>query len=143
MSTCINTKGATQGSRYKLRMREPKYYIHTHKGTVACVIECGIPAFPHIPKIEKKFFNIKEFLSAWDFKVTGVAKCGFSDTFDEAKGMKLAESRAKAKALAKAMKIIEAYNKMANSEMERIQNSLDFFESELIKEENHLSKLLK
>lgn len=143
MRSNINTKCATLGSRYKLRMNTPKYYIHSHNGTVTCVIECKMLGLPYIPKIAKQFFDNNECFRNYDFKVKGIAKCSPGDTYDEQKGLRIAESKAKLKALKKAEKIMEAYRVNVILEMSKTEHSISFFEEEYRKEYCHHSKLVK
>ena len=52
-------------------------------------------------KSETKRLNVKKLWDGFDFTVTGIAKCHESDTFDEKRGLEIAEQKA----------LIKAYNK--------------------------------
>lgn len=128
------------GGRYKLRMEQPRFIIHPHHQTVVCIIECSIPHLPVDFEIYKKFSDLTCY--NYNFKVKAVAKCNTNDRYNEETGIRIAESRAKEKALNKAMKIMQHYETLKIKEMSVVEHSLNFFKDELIKERKHIAKLI-
>ena len=125
--------------RHKLKMEQPKYIIHPFNKAVVCIIECSIPSLPYNEEIHRKF---SELSYCNEFTVKAVAKCNNKDTYDEKAGMRIAESRAKFKALSKAHKIMLHYQEIMSKEYNVINNSIEFFADELCKEKHHINKLI-
>ena len=126
--------------RHKLRMEQPKYIIHPFNKAVVCIIECSIPSLPYNAEIHRKFSELDCFNN--EFTVKAVAKCNSKDTYNEETGMRIAESRAKAKAVSKALKIMEHYKDIMSQEYTVLNNSVEFFADELCKEKHHINKLI-
>lgn len=127
------------GGRYKLRMEQPRFIIHSHNKVVVCIIKCSIPYLPVEPEVYKKFSELN--FCNYNFEVKAVAKCNNIDEYSEETGIRIAESRAKEKALNKAMKIMQHYETLKIKEMSVVGHSVKFFKDELIKERKHIVKL--
>lgn len=137
MNTC---KTKTRQDRFKLRMNQPRYIIQPQSKVVVCIMECSIPHLPYFNHIMDKFHEVSG--PNYSFTVKGTAKCGPRDTYDEQTGMRIAESKAKEKALNKAWKIMQHYWLMVQEHLEVIVDSMSFFERELARENSHLCDLM-
>lgn len=137
MNTC---KTKTRQDRFKLKMNQPRYIIQPQSKVVVCIMECSIPHLPYNCHIMRKFHEVSG--PNYHFTVKGTAKCGSRDTYDEQTGMRIAESKAKEKAISKAYKIMQHYYPMVKEEMNVIENSIEFFERELDRENSHLCDLM-
>lgn len=137
MNTC---KTKTRQDRFKLKMNQPRYIIQPQSKVVVCIMECSIPHLPYFSHIMNKFHEVSG--PNYSFTVKGTAKCGPRDTYDEQIGMRIAESKAKEKAINKAYKIMQHYYPMVKEEMNVIENSIEFFERELYRENSHLCDLM-
>lgn len=139
----MNTKTTNAGSdlRYRLKIKQPKYYIHSHKKVVVCELNCDIPELPFKSKIQRKYFHNEPWYG--EFKVKASAKCRPGDEYNEETGMKIAESKAMIKAYDKARRILEDYKEIIGKEWDKAYNSVDFFETVLYREGEHLTSIIK
>lgn len=139
----MNTKTTNAGSdlRYKLKIEQPKFYIHSHKKIVVCELNCDIQELPFKAKINRKYFNDSQWYG--EFKVKASAKCRPGDEYNEETGIKIAESKAMIKAYDKARRILEDYKEIIGREWDKARNSVDFFETVLYRENKHLESLSK
>ena len=137
----INTcKTKTRQDRFKLRMNQPRYIIQPQSKVVVCIMECSIPHLPYFSYIMDKFHEVSG--PNYSFTVKGTAKCGPKDIYDEQTGMRIAESKAKKKAISKAYKIMQHHYSVVKEELDVIKNSIEFFKGELARENSHLSDLM-
>ena len=139
----MNVVTANIGSepRYKLKIEQPKFYIHSHKKIVVCELNCEIQELPFKAKINKKYFNDSQWYG--EFKVKASAKCRPGDEYNEETGMKIAESKAMIKAYDKARRILEDYKEVIGKEWDKAGNSVNFFEVTLGRECMHLESLTR
>lgn len=139
----MNKKTTNAGSdlRYRLKIEQPKYYIHSHKKVVVCELNCDIPELPFKSKIQRKYFHNEPWYG--EFKVKASAKCRPGDEYNEETGMKIAESKAMIKAYDKARRILEDYKEIIGKEWDKARNSVDFFETVLYREGRHLTSIIK
>ena len=139
----MSTKTTNTGSdlRYKLKIEQPKFYIHSHKKIVVCELNCDIQELPFKAKIDRKYFNDSQLYG--EFKVKASAKCRPGDEYNEETGIKIAESKAMIKAYDKARRILEDYKEIIGREWDKARNSVDFFETVLYRENKHLESLSK
>ena len=139
----MNTRTTNTGSdlRYRLKIKQPKFYIHSHKQIVVCELKCEIPDLPYMGKISRKHFKDEPWYG--EFKVKASAKCRPGDEYVEATGMKIAESKAMIKAYDKARRILEDYKEIIGKEWDKARNSVDFFEVVLGRENVHLTNIIK
>ena len=139
----MNVVTANIGSepRYKLKIEQPKFYIHSHKKIVVCELNCEIQELPFKAKINKKYFNDSQWYG--EFKVKASAKCRPGDEYNEETGMKIAESKAMIKAYDKARRILEDYKEVIGKEWDKASRSTDFFELVLGRECMHLESIVK
>lgn len=138
----MNTKtNAGSDLRYRLKIKQPKYYIHSHKKVVVCELNCDIPELPFKSKIQRKYFHNEPWYG--EFKVKASAKCRPGDEYNEETGMKIAESKAMIKAYDKARRILEDYKEIIGKEWDKARNSVDFFETVLYREGEHLTSIIK
>lgn len=126
--------------RFKLRMNPPRYIIQPQSKVVVCIIECSIPHLPYCSYIMRKFPEVSG--PYCHFTVKGTAKCGPRDTYNEQTGMMIAESKAKEKAISKAYKIMQHYHSIVKENLNVYENSIEFFERELYRENSHLCDLM-
>ena len=127
--------------RYKLKIKQPKFYIHSHKKIVVCELQCELPELPFIGKVSRKHFADEVFYG--EFMVKASAKCRPGDEYNEDTGMKIAESKAMLKAYDKARRILEDYKDIIGKEWDKARNSVDFFEYLLGRECMHLESITK
>ena len=139
----MNAFTANSGSepRYKLRIEQPKFYIHSHKKIVVCELQCEILGLPFKAKVDNKYFSNAQFYG--DFKVKASAKCRPGDEYNEETGIKIAESKAMIKAYDKARRILEDYKEVIGKEWDMANNSVNFFEVTLGRECMHLESLTR
>lgn len=139
----MNAFTANSGSepRYKLRIEQPKFYIHSHKKIVVCELNCKIPELPFKRKVHYKYFS--DALAYGEFKVKASAKCMPGDRYNEETGVKIAESKAIVKAYDKARRILEDYKEVIDAEWNKANNSVDFFAITLGRECMHLESLTR
>lgn len=126
--------------RFKLRMNQPRYIIQPQSKVVVCIMECSIPQLPYCCHIMRKFHEVSG--PDYHFTVKGTAKCGPKDTYDEQTGMRIAESKAKEKAISKAYKIMQHYRSIVKENLNVFENSIEFFDRELYRENSHLCDLM-
>ena len=140
----MNTRTTNTGSnlRYKLKIEQPKFYIHSHNKVVVCELQCCLPDLPYKLKVDSKHFFSNTNLYG-EFKVKATAKCRPGDEYVEATGMKIAESKAMIKAYDKARRILEDYKEIIGKEWDKARNSVDFFEVVLGRENVHLTNIIK
>lgn len=127
--------------RYKLKIEQPKFYIHSHKKIVVCELYCDILGLPFKAKVDRKYFSDAQFYG--EFKVKASAKCRPGDEYNEETGMKIAESKAMIKAYDKARRILEDYKEVIGKEWNMANNSVNFFEVTLGRECMHLESLTR
>ena len=127
--------------RYKLKIEQPKFYIHSHKKIVVCELHCEIQGLPFKAKVDSKYFSDAQFYG--EFKVKASAKCSPGDEYNEETGMKIAESKAMIKAYDKARRILEDYKEVIGKEWDKANNSVYFFEATLGRECMHLESLTR
>ena len=92
---------------------EPKYIVKKEEGMVICVLNC------YVDLISNPYFMMFEYgkhrkllpniSRDGRFTITSIAKCHKDDTFDEIKGKRIAESKAKIKAFNIAGKVYKFY----------------------------------
>ena len=128
-------------TRYKLKIEQPKFYIHSHKKVVVCELLCELPELPFIGKISRKYFTNEVFYG--EFKVKASAKCRPGDEYNEELGMKIAESKATIKAFDKARRILADYKDIIGKEWDKANTSVDFFEQILGRECMHFESLTR
>lgn len=127
--------------RYKLKIEQPKFYIHSHKKVVVCELNCEIQELPFKAKINRKHFNDSQWYG--EFKVKASSKCRPGDEYNEELGMKIAESKATIKAFDKARRILEDYKDIIGKEWDKANTSVDFFEQILGRECMHFESLTR
>ena len=127
--------------RYKFKIEQPKFYIHSHKKIVVCELNCEILGLPFKAKVDSKYFSDAQFYG--EFKVKASAKCSPGDEYNEETGMKIAESKAMIKAYDKARRILEDYKEVIGKEWDKANNSVYFFEATLGRECMHLESLTR
>lgn len=139
----MNAITANSGSepKFKLKIEQPKFYIHSHKKIVVCELNCEIQELPFKAKINRKHFNDSQWYG--EFKVKASAKCRPGDEYNEDTGMKIAESKAMVKAYDKARRVLEDYLEVIGKEWDKARNSVDFFEYVLGRECMHLESITK
>lgn len=139
----MNVVTANIGSepRYKLKIEQPKFYIHSHKKIVVCELHCDIPELPFKAKVDRKHSTKGLFYG--EFKVKASAKCRPGDEYNEETGMKIAESKAMIKAYDKARRILEDYKEIIGKEWDKASQSTNFFELVLGRECMHLESIVK
>lgn len=135
------TKYIGSDPRYKLKIEQPKFYIHSHKKVVVCELQCSIPDLPFKSKVDYKYFNDVQIYG--EFKVKASAKCRPGDEYNEELGMKIAESKATIKAFDKARRILEDYKDIIGKEWDKANTSVDFFEQMLGRECMHLESITR
>ena len=133
------TANSSSEPKYKLKIEQPKYYIHSHKKIVVCELNCEIQELPFKAKINRKHFNDSQWYG--EFKVKASSKCRPGDEYNEETGMKIAESKAMVKAYDKARRVLEDYLDVIGKEWDKARNSVDFFEYVLGMECMHLECL--
>lgn len=139
----MNAFTANSGSepRYKLVIKQPKFYIHSHKKVIVCELQCCLPDLPFKHKVDNKYFS--DALAYGVFKVKASAKCMPGDKYNEETGVKIAESKAMVKAYDKARRILEDYKEVIDAEWNKANNSVDFFATILGRECMHLESLTR
>lgn len=135
------TKYIGSDPRYKLKIEQPKFYIHSHKKIVVCELQCSLPDLPYKRKIDYKYFSDAQIYR--EFKVKASAKCRPGDEYNEETGIKIAESKATVKAYDKARRILEDYKDIIGKEWDKANTSVDFFEQMLGRECMHLESLIR
>lgn len=137
----VNTLETNYEPRYKLKIKQPKYYIHSHKKVIVCELNCDIPELPFKSKIQRKYFHNEPWYG--EFKVKASAKCRPGDEYNEETGMKIAESKAMMKAYDKARRILEDYKELVDKEWNKADSSVEFFNRMLGRENRHLENIVK
>lgn len=94
---------------------EPKYIVKKEEGMVICVLKCDMNLYAH-PCFNVMTYNkhrkiLPNVTTDGRFTVTAVTKCHKDDIFNEIKGKRIAESKAKVKAFNVASKVYNAYVK--------------------------------
>lgn len=88
--------------RTRMKIVSRKFYVNTEKKAVTCVIKVDPSIYSHpCYGLVRDFmlYNSKKLPDLLkDYIFTATAKCSPLDTFDEEKGRRIAESRAKLKA---------------------------------------------
>ena len=140
----MNAITANSGSepKFKLKIEQPKFYIHSHKKIVVCELQCCLPDLPYKFKVDSKHFSSNTNFYG-EFKIKATAKCRPGDEYVEATGMKIAESKAMIKALDKARRVLEDYKEIIGREWDKANSSTDFFECTLGRECMHLESLTR
>ncbi len=124
---------------------KPSFVVNKEKGAVTCIMDYRIRA----PKGQ----NLHFFLNSENFKrnnnnyygyykAVGVAKCNSSDTFDEAFGMKVAESRAKKDAYRNAASIWRNVANKLSAALIMAEDIVDNISGASITEKKHIDELL-
>lgn len=139
----MNAITANSGSepKFKLKIKQPKFYIHSHKKIVVCELRCELPDLPFKVKVDRKHSTYGMFYG--EFEVKASAKCRPGDEYNEETGMKIAESKAMVKAYDKARRMLEDYLDVVGKEWDKARNSVDFFEYVLGRECMHLESITK
>lgn len=139
----MNKRTTNTGSnlRYKLKIGQPKFYIHSHKQIVVCELKCEIQELPFKAKISRKYFKDEPWYG--EFTVKASAKCRPGDEYNEETGLRIAESKAMLKVYDKAKRILEDYKDIIGKEWDKAYDSIDFFDMVLSRECNHLENLIK
>lgn len=127
--------------KFKLKIKQPKFYIHSHKKIVVCELHCELPELPFKVKVDRKHSTYGMFYG--EFKVKASSKCRPGDEYNEETGMKIAESKAMIKAYDKARRMLEDYLDVVGKEWDKARNSVDFFEYVLGRECMHLESITK
>lgn len=104
-----------------ITIKETKYYTNEKKGVVICVI------------------TVEGILGYRTF--TGKAKCSSDDTFDEAKGRRIAESRAKTKLYGIAQKTYQCVASTMTKTLTEITEKEQFCKMLAEKERTHVNEL--
>ena len=96
--------------RNRVTIVEREFKVNKEKNTVVCIMECKINFpeeldFVYLPsKVYNKMYKILNTKSLYKpFVVIGTSKCHNEDAFDEIKGKRISESRAKKDAYEKAI----------------------------------------
>lgn len=105
----------------KIRFVETEYYVNSSKCTIVCKIHAIINGF--------------------HYTAIGVAKCSPEDTFDEIKGKRIAESRAKSKVYKTAVKYYSRRVANIRQRLDREQGLTDFCNLLYTKEVEHVKYL--
>lgn len=132
--------------RNRVKVVDTKFCVDNKKGVVTCVLKCDM----QMSKQEKVWQGI--FAEIWEkrfphvcgygtFNVKAKAKCNPSDTFDEVKGKKIAESRAKAKMYSIAYRVWERCEDYFNECSETCHDLSSACHKATIDEEYHVEEL--
>lgn len=129
----------------KLRISDYKYTVILEKGIVICELVCDMnlsthPAWVNIQKDmwSKRFPNVN-----YDgvFSVKAKARCNKLDVFDERKGKRIAESKAKIKALSIATRVWRMIADSLWKQAAQCESTADGCEYNMEHEINHLNSL--
>lgn len=123
----------------------PRFIVNKENGTVTCLLKVNMQlrrtilydSFCHARAIHKYGVNLYG-----GTEVVGVAKCNPEDTFDEVKGKRIAEARAKAKAFKLAKNVYTAYLQAANRGIKEIELLRDNCAYLAEKEVEHLKEVM-
>jgi activator of HSP90 ATPase len=100
-----------KGVKTQVKFCNKDYNVNPKKKTVACILECSMQLDKHpawydlSEKMYSKRFAYVDYTG--NFKVVGIAKCDELDQFDVELGKKIAEARAKKKALSIASRVYQ------------------------------------
>lgn len=133
--------------RNRVHITKTKFYLNPEKKVVTCVLDVDMQLYRH-PNWDLIYEDAwkKKFPFVTDsgkFQVVGKATCNTEDDFSISKGKRLAESRAKLKALKMAINVydsIEAYLVLGYS---KIKSSGHACRVAYLQEANHIEKLLE
>lgn len=105
--------------RTRVQIVERSFYVNHDKKTVTCVIKTESCTLNHPSRdyINSAVWETHDKALFSDHTFVGIAKCSPLDEFNEEKGKRIAESKAKVKAF-------KAYNKMYTKVSDLIKNAL-------------------
>lgn len=129
----------------KVCIRESKFHINRGSKTVVCVLDVNLQlqSHPAWDVIFRDYWKHLPFIKNYgDFKVRGIARCSDDDIFDEDKGRKIAESRAKARAYDIACKVYLAISNSLDKYGKEIENTLGACVMAKEVEEAHIEELI-
>lgn len=114
-------------------MDEPHYYIDEVKRTVVCTITIRPSAM----------VDVLDYLEINSYKTTvrGIAKCAPEDEFNMTTGMRIAESKAKAKAFKKMAKLLQIVYTELEAQVDKLKDMYDFNKFLSFKELEHVKEL--
>lgn len=116
-----------------LIMDDPHYYIDEIKRTVVCTITIRPSAT----------VDVLDYLEINSYKTTvrGIAKCAPEDEFNMTIGMRIAESKAKAKAFKKMAKLLQIVYTELEAQVDKLKDMYDFNKFLSFKELEHVKEL--
>lgn len=131
--------------RNRVRITKASYIVNPGKKVVVCVLECDMqlqkhPAWTDI--YPKMWANLPLVDSCGTFKARAVARCNEEDAFNEEVGKRIAESRAKGKALAAAAKVYREIKKYFLNCAALVDESVEACEQAVKVEEAHVELLI-
>lgn len=129
----------------RIKISKTTYYVDVENKVVICKLDCDMQLFKHPSYIYinrslwfEKFPNV-DFNGK--FTVVAKAKCDTIDDFDEVKGKRIAESKAKAKMFKLASKVyLECHSALMEYVTPILQSSEACFDAYL-RERNHVKEL--
>ncbi len=137
--------------RNRVNVMKKVFKVNKEKKTVVCIIECntGIGRDNKLLGIAleldakiRKVNNVK-IHPMGEFTVLGVAKCHNEDSFDEIKGKRIAESRAKKNAYNIAYHFWKNFSKALSNFKDKCDARADACDIAEMIERNHIEELLK
>ena len=116
-----------------LIMDDPHYYIDEGKKTVVCTITIRPSAT----------IDVLDYIEINSYKTTvrGVAKCAPDDEFNITTGMRIAESKAKAKAFKKMAKLLFIVYKELEAQVNKLRDMYEFNDYLSFRELEHVKEL--
>lgn len=129
----------------RLNISNCKYTVIPEKGIVVCELECDMNFYAHpawnsiqVDMWSKRFPNVSY---NGIFSVKAKARCNKLDVFDERKGKRIAESRAKIKALSIAARVWRMIADSLWAQASQCVIAVDGCEYNMGHEINHLESL--
>lgn len=133
--------------RTRIIMQKPKYSVNTDNKVVVCTIKCELDLYTVTssiiikdPKVSNKLPMIDDYGC---FTVKATSRCHPSDTFDEVKGRRIAESKAKAKAFHIASRAWQIYARYYMDILDTLDTLATNCEQIRDAEINHVNELCK
>ena len=131
--------------RNRVKITKANYIVNPEKKVVVCVLECDMQLSKH-PAWNDIYSNMWANLPLVDlcgtFKVRAIARCNEEDAFNEEVGKRIAESRAKGKAFATAVKVYREIEKYFLNCAALVNESVEACEQTVKVEEAHVELLI-
>lgn len=128
--------------RNKVKITKTTFHVDRENKVVVCKLECDMQLSEVVgidTDIRRKFPNVNW---AGEFSVKAKSKCDRVDTFDELKGKRIAEGRAKIKMFSIAERVWEELAKKACKLVNECSNRSKACEEAKEAEENHIRELI-